>query len=171
MAEQPPKDAPLDGRLQKLADYLSNAVIVGLIQLGLALPYGARVRFFGWVVQHLLGPVAGYKRRALRNLALIYPDWPKTRREGIAARCLNNVGRTFIENYSARDFPPRMAQTKVSGPGLGALEQAGKAGRPVILVTGHFGNYEATRAALVARGFDIGGLYRDMRNPTSTPIT
>jgi KDO2-lipid IV(A) lauroyltransferase len=33
------------------------------------------------------------------------------------------------------------------------------------MVTGHFGNYEATRAALVARGMNIGGLYRDMSNP------
>jgi KDO2-lipid IV(A) lauroyltransferase len=45
------------------------------------------------------------------------------------------------------------------------LESAAKKGQAVILVTGHFGNYEATRACLVARGYDIGGLYRDMKNP------
>jgi KDO2-lipid IV(A) lauroyltransferase len=86
-------------------------------------------------------------------------------RKSIARACLNNVGRTFIENYSAEEFPKRMAQIEPRGPGYGALQHAAKQGQPVILVTGHFGNYEATRAALVARGFDVGGLYRNMKNP------
>ena len=32
-------------------------------------------------------------------------------------------------------------------------------------MTGHYGNFEAPRAALVARGWQIGGLYRPMANP------
>jgi KDO2-lipid IV(A) lauroyltransferase len=116
-------------------------------------------------VQHVIGPVAGYRRRALDNLARIRPDLDEAERQRIAGACLNNVGRSFIENYSAQDFPRRMAEVAPEGPGLAALEEAARTKRPVILVTGHFGNYEATRAALVARGYDIGGLYRDMKNP------
>lgn len=156
---------PPSSFFRRAGHYLTNALIVGVIRLALALPYGLRLRFVGGLVQHLLGPLAGYKRRALDNLALIWPEMPAARRQQIAARCLNNVGRTFIENYSARDFPDRMAALTPRGPGVAALEEAAATGRPVILVTGHFGNYEATRAALVARGYDIGGLYRDMKNP------
>ena len=58
-----------------------------------------------------------------------------------------------------------MAKNTPTGAGVSALEQAAATGRAVILVTGHYGNYEATRACLVARGYDIGGLYRDMKNP------
>ncbi|TMM54271.1 lysophospholipid acyltransferase family protein [Sulfitobacter sabulilitoris] len=150
---------------RRIGHYVSNLVIVGIIRLALLLPYAARVRLVGWVVQHGLGPLAGYRRRAIDNLAMIYPDMPARRRRAIAGRCLNNAGRTFIENYSARDFPQRMAGVVPQGPGLAALERAAAKRQPVILVTGHYGNYEATRAALVARGFDIGGLYRDMANP------
>ena len=138
---------------------------MGVIRLALALPYATRVRFVGWLVERVIGPLAGYRKRALDNLSLIWPDLPEARRSEIASRCLNNVGRSFIENYSAKDFPTRMAQNTPQGPGAKALEEAVKADRPVILVSGHFGNYEATRAALVARGYDIGGLYRDMKNP------
>ena len=53
----------------------------------------------------------------------------------------------------------------VEGPGLACLEQAHREGRPVVLVTAHFGNYDAWRAALLARGFRIGAFYRPMRNP------
>lgn len=158
-------DVPPSPLLRRFGHYLTNALIVGVIGLARALPYGLRVRYVGALVQHVLGPVAGYRRRALDNLKLIWPDMPAARRAGIASRCLNNVGRTFIENYSTRDFPDRMKHLTPEGPGVAALEQAAAKGRPVILVTGHFGNYEATRAALVARGYDIGGLYRDMKNP------
>jgi len=150
---------------RKLGHYLSNMVIVGLIRLLLMLPYATRVRMMGTVVQHVIGPLAGYRRRALDNLALIWPDMPAEQRRQIASQCLNNVGRTFIENYSANDFPKRMATNQLVGAGVAPLEEAVAQGKPVILVSGHYGNYEATRAALVARGLNIGGLYRDMKNP------
>lgn len=162
MSTSAPPPSPLPRRI---GHYLTNALIMGVIKLALALPYRVRLGFVGGLVQHVLGPLAGYKQRALSNLSLIWPDMAEARRKEIAARCLNNVGRTFIENYSARDFPARMQKLTPQGPGAAALEAAAARGQPVILVTGHFGNYEATRAALVARGYDIGGLYRDMKNP------
>ncbi|MBD3664516.1 lauroyl acyltransferase [Sulfitobacter sp. TSTF-M16] len=159
-APSPPSLSP-----RNIGHYLSNAVIVGIIRLALALPYRRRVPFVGWVMQHLLGPLAGYRRRARVNLSTIRPDLSAPERHAIADHCLNNAGRTFIENYSSKDFPARMAGNTPQGPGFAALQEAAASGKPVILVTGHFGNYEATRAALVARGFNIGGLYRDMKNP------
>ncbi|UWR21314.1 lysophospholipid acyltransferase family protein [Sulfitobacter sp. S190] len=159
------KEEPTGLTQRRIGHYLTNAVIVGLIKGALLLPYATRVRAMGWIVQHAVGPLAGYRKRALDNLAMIRPDLPLARRQQIAQRCLNNVGRTFIENYSADDFPDRMAKNTPGGPGMAVLEKAASDGRAVVLATGHFGNYEATRAALVARGFNIGGLYRNMKNP------
>ncbi len=159
-----PPDPPANN-LRSLGHYLSNALIVGVIKSALMLPYAMRVRAVGVLFQHVLGPLAGYRKRALDNLALVCADLPDAQRQAIASKCLNNVGRTFIENYSADDFPQKMAGNILNGPGFDALQAAAAKRQPVILVTGHFGNYEATRAALVARGFDIGGLYRDMKNP------
>ena len=144
--------------------YVSNVLILAVIRTALALPYARRVAFVGRFVRRTLGPLTGYRRRALDNLAMIYPEMSAARREEIAAGALDNAGRTFIENYSTQDFPARMASAELEGPGLAALEAASAEGRPVIMVTGHFGNYEAPRAALVARGFNIGGLYRNMKN-------
>ncbi|MEM6940779.1 MAG: lysophospholipid acyltransferase family protein [Pseudomonadota bacterium] len=165
MSDQTSTDDPHAQPIRKVGDFVINACILGIIKLALALPYVTRVRFFGWLVQWVIGPIAGYRRRALRNLKMIWPKMPLSQRMKIADRCLNNVGRSFIENYSENQFPAKMANQAISGPGSDALAQANANGRPVILVTGHFGNYEATRAALVAQGYDIGGLYRDMKNP------
>ncbi len=150
---------------RKIGHYLSNLAIVGIIRIALLLPYNVRIPLMGSVVQRLIGPFAGYRRRILDNLLLIYPDMPQNRRAEIARKCLNNVGRTLIENYSSKDFPQRMAENVVTGEGVEALDASVATGKPVVLVTGHYGNYEATRAALVARGLNIGGLYRDMKNP------
>ncbi|MDF1729117.1 MAG: lysophospholipid acyltransferase family protein [Sulfitobacter sp.] len=165
MSDAPPPPTAPDSRLRKLGHFLTNLLIVAQIRLALLMPYHWRVPFMGWLVQRVIGPLAGYRRRTLDNLVMIWPDLSTPDREAIADACLNNVGRTFIENYSTRDFPQRMAENQPMGPGFEALQKADAAGRPVVLVTGHFGNYEAVRAALVARGYDVGGLYRNMKNP------
>lgn len=158
-----PKAPPSAGK--RAVDYLSNLAIEVIIALGLALPYTWRVKTVGRIMQHVIGPLAGYRTSALNNLSLIWPDRPLAERKEIAGRCLNNVGRTFIENYSSTQFPARLADNLLQGDGVAAFKEAVSKNQPVILVTGHYGNYEAVRAALVARGYDVGGLYRNMRNP------
>jgi KDO2-lipid IV(A) lauroyltransferase len=147
------------------AAFAQNLVARGLIGMALALPYRLRLWAMGTLMRRVIGPVAGYRRRALENLALIWPDLPPKQRIKIAEQVLDNAGRTLIENYSTRDFTARAARLAVAGPGYAALTRAQAEKRPVILVSGHFGNYEAARAALVAQGHIIGGLYRPMRNP------
>lgn len=144
--------------------FLVNLAARGLIGLALALPYSWRVGFVGWLMRRVIGPFAGYRQRALDNLALVWPDLPEADRDRIADAALDNAGRTLIENYSTRAFTARAARIEPTGPGYAALIAARQAKRPVILVSGHFGNYEAARASLVARGFDIGGLYRNLSN-------
>ena len=144
--------------------FLVNLAARGLIGLALVLPYPWRIGFVGWLMRRVIGPYAGYSARARENLALIWPDRPEPERASIAEASLDNAGRTLIENYSTRAFLARAQKIEPEGPGYAALIAARDARRPVILVSGHFGNYEAARASLVARGFDIGGLYRNLSN-------
>ena len=113
----------------------------------------------------MVGPLAGYRQRAMENLAHVWPDMPEAERRRIAEAACDNAGRTMIENYDVAGLLDRMKDAKVSGAGLPEIERARAEGRPVLFVTGHYGNFEAPRAALVARGWRIGGLYRPMANP------
>ena len=144
--------------------WLQNLFLRSLIGLALLLPYALRVPFFGALMRRVIAPVIGYRARALDNLALIWPGMAPTERQAIAAQVADNVGRTLIENYSSKDFMDRMKRIDPVGPGMAALVAARSKGQPAILVTGHFGNYEAARASLVAQGFAVGGLYRAARN-------
>lgn len=153
---------PLKG---STSDWIADRVLRGMIGGLLRLPYPTRVRFMGQILSRGLGPLAGYLRRANDNLALIYPDMPKPERLRIARAVCDNFGRTLIENYSWRDLDGRIAQSSLSGDGLPEIAAAKSAGRPVLFVTGHFGNHEAPRHALTRAGYTIGGLYRPMSNP------
>ncbi|MBC7141315.1 MAG: lysophospholipid acyltransferase family protein [Rhodobacteraceae bacterium] len=148
-----------------LRDRLTNAAARAVIGLARALPYSARVPVAGWIVSRLVAPLAGWRRRIRDNLALACPDLPRTEVERLVRAVPDNVGRTMIELYSGADFVDRVRDLPLSGPGAEALEAAHREGRPVILATGHFGNYDVARAALIARGYRVGGLYRPMKNP------
>ena len=83
---------------------------------------------------------------------------------------MDNAGRTFIENFFPTDFHKAHPDIELHGDGVATLLKAKKEGRPVLLISGHFGNHEAMRSALFQRGFCIGGMIRDMRNPLVNKI-
>lgn len=146
------------------ADRLVDRVLRGFIGAALRLPYERRVAFMGALVRRGIGPLFGYHKRAMSNLAMVYPQMPKVKRRKLADAVCDNFGRTLIENYSWAEFDERLATCEATGAGLAAIAQAKAAGRPVIFVTGHFGNHEAPRHVLTQMGYDIGGLYRPMTN-------
>lgn len=154
--------APATG---SMSDRLTDAVLRGLIWLLLRLPLRMRLWLMGRLMSRVLSPLVGYRARAEANLAHVWPDMPAGERRRIAGAVADNAGRTMIENYDVLGLRNRMAKATVSGAGLPEIENARAEGRPVLFVTGHYGNFEAPRAALVARGYQIGGLYRPMSNP------
>ena len=146
-------------------DWVTDRILRGLLWAVMRLPYTKRVHMMGWITARIIGPVTGYRKRAETNLQMIYPEMGALDRRTLATAVCDNFGRTLIENYSWQDFGKHLAQTKATGPGLHALQEAREANRPVIFVTGHFGNHEAPRHVLTQTGLIIGGLYRPMANP------
>lgn len=148
----------------RLDHWLQNLALRGLIGGLRLLPYRWRVPLCGHAMARVIAPLAGYDRRVRENLARVMPDLPEAEVRRLMRAVPDNVGRTVIEIYSGAEFVVRAAATPPTGPGLAALDAAHAAGRPVILVTGHFGNYDASRAALIARGFRVGALFMPMSN-------
>lgn len=130
-----------------------------------AVPYGVRIRAMGRVMQHVIAPLAGYSKRVRENFALVVPEIPEDKREKMVGKTANNVGRTLAELFSPNDFAPRARKVSLFGPGVAAIDAAKATGQPIIFVSGHFGNYDVIRAALIAQGHEVGGLYRHMNNP------
>jgi len=156
--------AGMAGRLATSIDFLQNLVLRGAIGAALALPRRWRVPAFGWLVSRVIAPLAGFPKRVRENLDHVRPDLPGAEVARLCRRVPDQFARTLIENYATDELLEIGRQTEPTGPGVAALEEARAAGRPILLVTGHFGNYEVPRAALIARGWTVGGLYRPMNN-------
>jgi KDO2-lipid IV(A) lauroyltransferase len=135
-----------------------------LLGSALALPYAWRVPFMGWFMSRVLAPTIGYRKRIRNNLAHVCPELSANEVARLCKAVPNNFGRSLIEMFSGQEFASRIVTQSISGLGLSALDAAHLAGRPVVLITGHIGNFDAPRVALLARGFNIGGLYKPMSN-------
>jgi KDO2-lipid IV(A) lauroyltransferase len=150
---------------RKVLDFAQNIALRSAIFALLMVPYGLRVRAMGAVVEKIVSPLAGYGKRVEDNLALILPDLPKAEVARLKSRVVNMAGRTLMEVYSGAEFKARVANSPIRGAGLEAILQARDAGQGVILVSGHFGNYDVPRAVLSAQGHAVGALYLPFRNP------
>jgi Lauroyl/myristoyl acyltransferase len=141
----------------------ATTTVIGAAKL---LPYRWRVPAMGWFCRRVLGPIV-LNRRVRENLRHVFPDMPEAEVRQVCRDVADNFGRSLIELHSGPEFARFAAGFIPGGPGLAALDQAHAEGRPVILVSAHFGNYDAWRANLTARGFRIGGLYMPMTNPAT----
>lgn len=148
-----------------LRNRLEYGVIIAVISAVRTLPFRQRSGFMAWFMSRIIAPLAGYKKRVRQNLGYILPDLPADKRDALVLDVTRHTGRTICELFSPQDLKRIALETELKGPGLAALEEARAAGRPTIVVSGHFGNYDIARASLIARGFNVGGLYRRMNNP------
>ncbi|PJE34571.1 lauroyl acyltransferase [Pseudooceanicola lipolyticus] len=152
-------------RRQRIGYFLADLFLRGLIGLVLLIPYRWRVPMMGWLVAQVVAPVAGLRKRVRANLKLVQPDLSEPEIRRLCRAVPDNAGRKLIELYSPRAFAERAKGWQIGGPGLAALTEAHAAGRPVIVISGHFGNYDAARASLRHRGIEMGSIYRRMANP------
>lgn len=144
----------------------TRRAILGLVQLSRLLPYRLRVPVIGWLMAYGFGPIAGYGTRVRNNLNFVLPDLPEPEIRALCRAVPANTGRMVAEIASGQRFIDQIAKIPMQGPGLAALDQARHDGRPIIVVSGHFGNFDAARCALAQRGHQIGALYRPVDDPT-----
>ncbi len=122
-----------------------------------------------WTLADLCAPIGGaiaiavprYRRRAERNLALVWPDRPQAERRRILRGAGAHFGRLMIE-YARLDRLIHDADITISG--AEHLRAARAAGRGAVLVTAHYGNWEAARIAALRTGFETGIIYRAFNN-------
>ena len=147
-----------------LREWLENAGARTVIGTALLLPYRSRLRFMGWFVSRIAGPVIGWNGKARDNLRLSMPELSAEERERIVRRVVDNAARALIEIYSGQEFLDRTVSAQRVGPGVAALEKAMASDRPIIFITAHLGNYDVVRGGLAREGRQMAAIYRPMRN-------
>ncbi|WP_083392663.1 lysophospholipid acyltransferase family protein [Rhodobacter xanthinilyticus] len=152
----PTSPAPLTDRL------VARGFALAMGALG-RLPYPRRIATAGAIARGL-APLIGWRRRIRENLALACPDLPPEEVARLTRAVPDNIGRSLAEIYAGPEFLARVRDLPLTGPGAALLESLKAEGKPAVLVTGHYGNYDAWRGALGQRGYPVGALYRPMNN-------
>ena len=145
-----------------LSIYIFVRYLLGILSI---LPYRTKISLGGLIYQKIISPLSGNRKRIIDNLKLIFPDLEKTKREELCSQVPNNIGRTLFELLSPNAFSNIAKSAKVSGPGFKILKDAQEQKKPVILVSGHFGNYDVVRVVLNTNQISVGALYKPMSNP------
>lgn len=118
---------------------------------------------FGAGLFGVLGPLTPSDRVVRRNLRIAFPEAGEAELERLRKAQWRELGRLFAEfaivDRIVRD-PSRMEV--VHGERLTAVA---KGGRPAVLISGHFSNFEIMAAAIVRAGVRCHVAYRATNNP------
>ncbi len=125
--------------------------------------------FSTWAVTRALAPVGGllatvipgWRRRADANLSLVWPEIGVSDRRALIYQIGAQFTRLTLEYIRLDRF---IKEVRLTVTGAEHLAAAQSAGRGTILVTAHYGNWEAARLAAKQAGVETGIIYRAFNN-------
>jgi KDO2-lipid IV(A) lauroyltransferase len=144
---------PLRYRLEYIGFRLVQAAATALPLEAVSLSSG--------VAWRLIAPLLYRQERALRNLALAYPELPLGERKRIAAAMWENLGRTFGESFHLKEI---IAQKRIRFEPIEQLEEIIRGG-PCVVCGLHLGNWELGAYASRLLGAPFTGVYQRLNNP------
>ncbi|MCF6272957.1 MAG: lysophospholipid acyltransferase family protein [Rhodobacteraceae bacterium] len=129
------------------------------------LPFGLRVRAGGVLVGGIVRWVPSLKKRITDNLLLIYPGMEKPEMAVLVKDITTNIGERFIEAFYNHEFHHSYQGIHYEPGAFEPIVAAQNAGQPVIVVSGHFGQWEAIRIILARKGYPSAAIYKESSNP------
>lgn len=106
-----------------------------------------------------------HRERALRNLRLAFPELDEAERLSLAKKVFEHFGRVTADFLVSARRKPEELEASMTVEGIEHLDAALAEGKGVIMITGHFGNWERLAAWLSLHGYKLTVVARDARNP------
>lgn len=95
----------------------------------------------------ILYRLVGYRRKVVRrNLRLAFPEMTDSQLNDIEKKFYRHLCDTFIETLKLAGMSQREFDRRIEYVNVGSVDEAIRAGRPVVLFLGHFGNWEWMQA-------------------------
>lgn len=138
----------------------------GLTALLGALPLSWARRIGSGVARLGYSPLGIRRNVVVRQLAGAFPALPEVDVRRLARAAYGHLGRVVVETAVLPALGRDGVLALFEGEeGFDAIERVVAEGRGVILITGHFGNWELAGAYVAARGIPIEVIARRMSNP------
>ncbi|MBL1434735.1 MAG: lysophospholipid acyltransferase family protein [Rhodobacteraceae bacterium] len=150
-------------RKTKFRHYIEAVLIYALPWALRPLPFAWRVTIGGAVIGFALRHVPSLRRRIEDNVALVLPEMAA--QKGFLQRISRHIGRGFMVLFYSKDYHEKLSGVEMAPEAFAEIKAAQAAGKPVIVVSGHFGEWEAIRVMLSRAGMPSASIYREAGNP------
>ncbi len=120
--------------------------------------------FGGWIVG-LIGPLTSKHKIARTGLRIAFPNASDNEIKQLLRQQWNNTGRTFAEFPILHRLDVREQNKRVQVIGSEKLKAIIENKTPVVIVTGHFANWEIMAMVLTQWGLPVQITYRPINNP------
>jgi len=150
-------------RKTKPRHYIEAVLIYALPWALRPLPFRWRVSVGGAVIGAAVRLVPSLRRRIERNVAQVMPE--KAGDKGFIRRITRHIGRGFMVLFYTEDYHKMLRDVAIAPDAFAEIKAAQAAGKPVIMVSGHFGEWEAIRVMLARAGMPSASIYREAANP------
>lgn len=129
------------------------------------LPRSVALIFGGWLGKFVYSVAVEQRRLACKHIhqCLDVSDIHQVRI--IAKKCFENLGKTVVEFMRFHRMSGEKIQKYVRIEGAQHVENAIAMGKGVILITGHFGNWELLAASITAKVAPVTPIVRELRSP------
>ena len=164
MSQTSPAAAPAPPRSRRIKYIFEMAgflLLVGFFRL-FSLETASNIG--GWIGRKLLAPT-GLSKPARRNLAAAFPERTEKEREAILLGMWDNLGRVMAEYGHLDALRWTASGGRFTVEGLQHFEAAKAHGKGLLLISGHFANWELLPFA--ARAHDVSGA--SVVRPTNNP--
>ena len=135
------------------------------LHIGRLMPFKMRGAFFAWLGGSLIPLVPGSRKRILNGLKRVYPDMAEQDALILCKKIGQNGGRTISEILFNASYKKHLDLFDAKGPGIDILHKAKAEGTGAIIVSAHFGQWEAIRHYLKSQDMETGAVYRENSNP------
>jgi KDO2-lipid IV(A) lauroyltransferase len=111
-----------------------------------------------------------YRCVAIENLRRAFPDWTPRQVKATARRVFRNFGVSLAEFLKAPSMSQAEIERILTVVGLEHLDAAFAEGKGVLLITGHFGNWELMARYICMLGYPVAVIARDADDPGTTAL-
>ncbi len=148
-----------------LTTFLQYIPIWVSLMLGRMMSFRMRSGFFAGLGGFFIPLVPQSRNRILGGLKRVFPDMSDQEGLALCKQIGRNSGRTIAEILFNAEYKKHSELFDAQGPGLAFLRKAKSEGKGAIIVSAHFGQWEAIRHYLKSADMETGAVYRKNSNP------
>ena len=136
-----------------------------VLAIGRILPFWLRGKMFGLLGKLIVMYLPKARKRVHRGLITVFPGLSKNEINSITKQVGSNTALTLSELLMNDDYKKRKKLISADGEGFKTLKEAKLNGQGAIIVSAHFGQWEAIRHHLADNNMETGAVYRKNNNP------